>query len=338
MNSNKNNLSEFIQTNSPDGGFLQSDIWRKFQESSGRKTFNVSDNNFWANIVEHELPIVGKYLYIPRGPVIDTHNPQPTTHNLLNEIIKLAKKNNIGWVRFDANNEDILRELKHQMSQYKIKKAPHEMQPKELFIIDIAKSEAEILSEMKPKTRYNIKIAQRHNVKIAVCDKHQIVCDRAIDEFVRLVKITAKRDQITPHPDEYYRKMFETIPSENIKLYIAEYDGKIVAANINIFFGKTATYLHGASGHNYKNIMAPYLLQWQAMLHAKEAGCVKYDLGGVMTNNQQPTTHSWTGITRFKTGFSANMEPIKFPGSYDIVINPFRYNLYRILQRIKALF
>lgn len=80
--------------------------------------------------------------------------------------------------------------------------------------------------------------------------------------------------------------------------------------------------------------MAPYLLQWQAMLHAKAAGCEKYDLGGIKTGS----SGSWAGITRFKTGFSTSTEPIKFPGSYDIVINPFRYNLYRILQRIKVLF
>jgi lipid II:glycine glycyltransferase (peptidoglycan interpeptide bridge formation enzyme) len=83
--------------------------------------------------------------------------------------------------------------------------------------------------------------------------------------------------------------------------------------------------------------MASYLLQWQAILDAKAAGCEKYDMGGINTKNQQPTTNNWAGITRFKTGFSTTAQAIRFSGSYDIVLNPLRYNLYRILQRIKAL-
>ncbi|OGI15416.1 MAG: hypothetical protein A2Z52_01635 [Candidatus Moranbacteria bacterium RBG_19FT_COMBO_42_6] len=361
---------EFIQTNSPDGGFLQSEKWRKFQESFGRKTFHVEGENYWANIIEHTLPIVGKYFYIPRGPVISISNFQfpisnqiPKSNYLIkkniSEIIKLAKENNIGWIRFDANNQEALEVIykaklfPNQSSALKIKKAPHDMQPRELFIVDISKPEEELLAGMKSKTRYNIRLAQKHGVGTFVSvipgqsgsqpkgldsGSSAGATNKYLEEFLRLVKITAQRDKITPHPDVYYRKMFETIPAENIKLYIAEYNGKIIAGNINIFFGKTATYLHGASDHNYKNVMAPYLLQWQVILHAKEAGCVKYDLGGVMTDNQQPTTHNWAGITRFKTGFSATTVPTKFPGSYDIVINPPRYNLYRILQRIKALF
>ncbi len=77
------------------------------------------------------------------------------------------------------------------------------------------------------------------------------------------------------HPESYYRKMFETIPAEILKLYMAEYENKIIAANIVIHYGNTATYLHGASDNEYRNVMAPYLLQWQAILDAKKAGLNK---------------------------------------------------------------
>jgi lipid II:glycine glycyltransferase (peptidoglycan interpeptide bridge formation enzyme) len=332
-------IENFIQTNSPDGGFLQSEEWRKFQESFGRKTFHIEGVDYWANIIEHSLPIAGRYFYIPRGPIMDTRNlpastqrgEQPTTHNFLKEIINLAQKENINWIRFDADNLNILDIIS---KNFRVKKAPHDMQPRELLIINITKPEEELLVGMKSKTRYNIKVAQKHNVKISISQKY-------LDEFIKLVKITARRDKITPHPDEYYRKMFKTIPEENLKLYLAEFEGKIITANIVIFYGKVATYLHGASDNDYRNVMAPYLLQWQAILDAKAAGCEKYDLGGVKTCNMQHKTFSkdsWEGITRFKTGFSTATKPIEFPGSYDIVLNPLKYNLYRILQRIKALF
>ena len=152
------------------------------------------------------------------------------------------------------------------------------MQPREILILDISKSEEELLAGMKQKTRYNIKLAEKRDVKVLASREKKY-----IDEFCRLVKITAERDKITPHPENYYRKMFETIPPEILKLYIAEYEGKIIAANLVLFFGKTATYMHGASDNEHRNVMAPYLLQWQTILDAKKSGCNRYDLGGIKT-------------------------------------------------------
>lgn len=139
----------------------------------------------------------------------------------------------------------------------------------------------------------------------------------------------------------YYRKMFETIPPGTLKLYVAEYKGKIIAANLVVFFGEMATYIHGASDDIHRDVMAPYLLQWQAMKDAKKSGCTKYDLGGVKTCNTKHVTcntSNWEGITRFKTGFAPGFESIKFPGCYDIIVKPGKYYLYRTLQRIKWIF
>ena len=324
----------FIQQNSPDGGFLQSEQWRKFQEAVGRRTFNISSDGFYASIIEHRLPIVGKYFYVPRGPIISCNMEHETCNMEFDKLTSLAKKEKAGWIRMDVNYEN---------SKYKIVKAPHDMQPRELFVIDITKSEEELLADMKSKTRYNIKVAQKHNVKIIVIDKSQADSQKYLENFLELVKVTAKRDGITPHPESYYRQMFETIPPENLKLYVAEYDGKIIAANIVIYYGSTATYLHGASDNEYRNVMAPYLLQWQAILDAKKSGLEKYDFGGVCSGptalendlKRSDRYNAWSGITKFKTGFSPETKPVEFPGSYDIVINPFKYYLYRLLQKFK---
>jgi peptidoglycan pentaglycine glycine transferase (the first glycine) len=307
----KNN---FIQANSPDGGFLQSDEWRKFQEATGKRTFCIADDNFHASIIEHKLPIVGKYFYIPRGPL---------GKGKMEDVISLAKKEKINWIRIDVD---------YKNSKYKITKAPHDMQPREVFIIDITKNEEELLSQMKSKTRYNIKIAQKHGVSLRITDLYETTNKKDIEAFLKLVKITAKRDGITPHPEDYYCKMFEIIPRDIIKLYIAEYDDKIIAANIMIFYENTATYLHGASDNEYRNVMAPYLLQWQAILDAKKAGLERYDFGGVKMGGDS----AWAGITKFKTGFSPETKPVEFLGSYDIVINPVKYSLYRVIQKIKS--
>ncbi|HDH07650.1 MAG TPA: peptidoglycan bridge formation glycyltransferase FemA/FemB family protein, partial [Candidatus Moranbacteria bacterium] len=373
----------FIQQNSPDGGFLQSEGWRKFQAATGKKTFSISGDGFKANIIEHSLPVVGKYFYVPRGPVVchperSETEPKDLIRSLdklemtssrsgMTELIKLAKENNINWVRIEPKDKqtlELVQELIPASSAdkpaQKIRKAPHDMQPREIFIIDISKSEEELLSQMKSKTRYNIRLAQKKGVSLRITNKYETTNDKYIDEFVRLNKITAKRDRITTHPENYYRKMLETISDKNIKLYLAEYQGRIIAANIISFYtvrnskintssgnslatemnnnisngvyNGIATYLHGASDNEHRNVMAPYLLQWQAILDAKKAGCKKYDFGGVKTGGDK----SWSGITRFKSGFSPNTKPTEFPGSYDIVLNSGKYTLYRFLQKIKS--
>jgi lipid II:glycine glycyltransferase (peptidoglycan interpeptide bridge formation enzyme) len=81
MDFNNTDILNFIQSNSPDGGFLQSEYWRRFQESVGRKTYNIfaeGDGEMiaYANVVEHKLPVAGKYFYAPRGPVVKIFNFQ----------------------------------------------------------------------------------------------------------------------------------------------------------------------------------------------------------------------------------------------------------------------
>ncbi|MFA5777370.1 MAG: peptidoglycan bridge formation glycyltransferase FemA/FemB family protein [Parcubacteria group bacterium] len=300
--------------NSKNIDFLQSDEWRKFQEAVERKTFHVEHEGSWVNIIEHKLPVVGRYFYIPRGVISE----------LENLIVDLAKKENAGWIRFDVENEESLNSIKKN-TNYEIRKAPHDMQPREIFEIDIAKPEEQLLAEMKSKTRYNINLAQKKGVKITVGAKH-------IDKFIDLVSLTAKRKGIKFHLNNYYRKMIETIPENILKLYYAEYNNKIIAANLIVFYDETATYLHGATDDEYRNVMAPYLLQWQAIKDAKKRGFKKYDFGGVKTAGDT----NWSGITKFKLGFSQTAKPIEFLGSYDIIVNSLVYWFYRILQKFKS--
>ncbi|OGI25030.1 MAG: hypothetical protein A3J76_02230 [Candidatus Moranbacteria bacterium RBG_13_45_13] len=346
-------LLNFIQQNSPDGGFLQSVYWRRFQEKYGRKTHTISISGesdepvMFSNIIEQSLPIVGRYFYLPRGPIFEKSqipnpniqiNPKSQIPIFFDKLIDLGKQNKVGWIRIEPNSEKDLEIIRNcaegSGNKLKIVKSAVDMQPREILILDISKSEEEILAAMKQKTRYNIRISQKKGVKIS--NIQYPISKKDIEEFLRLVKITAKRDKITSHPENYYRKMFETIPPEVLKLYVAEYEGKVIAANLVLFFGKTATYMHGASDNIHREVMAPYLLQWRQILDAKKAGCERYDFGGVKI--EDTSGRSWTGVTRFKTGFAPNLEPIAFPGCWDIILNRGKYNFYRTLQKIKKIF
>jgi lipid II:glycine glycyltransferase (peptidoglycan interpeptide bridge formation enzyme) len=378
--------------------FLQSSQWRQFQASVGRRTFFLENEGFLASVIEHELPVVGRYLYCPRGPVVELEtqsvkremqNTKLLVQNMergIRDLLELAKKEKAGWIRIEPENEEMLEMIRNSVeingNKLKIVRAPHDMQPREVFVVDIKKDKEALLGEMKPKTRYNIKLAQKRGVVVhetwnredkkqetkqsCLCeevlprsnpgrclalDRHEFsstknlamtknIQNTNLEAFLKLTKEMAQRHGITAHPENYYRKMIETLPSEMLRIYVAQYDGQIIAANLVLFFGKTATYLHGASGNEHRSVMAPFLLQWQAMLDAKERGFERYDFGGVKTiSNIQHSTdnkNTWEGITTFKLGFSPNTQPVEFPGSYDIVVNPRKYAMYRGLQRAKG--
>ena len=368
--------------------FLQSAQWRQFQEGVGRRTFFLESEDFLASVIEHELSVVGKYLYCPRGPIVE-HG----TWNMergIRDLLELAKKEKVGWIRIEPENEEALEMIRNSVeingNKLKIVKAPHDMQPREVFVVDITKAQEQLLAEMKPKTRYNIKLAQKRGVVVHETwnMQHKIqdtrynnqansneqisnnqtnqdtkylstgqagkIRNTNLEAFLKLTKEMAQRHGITAHPEDYYRKMIEMLPSEMLRIYVAQFEDKIIAANLVLFFGKTATYLHGASGNEHRSVMAPFLLQWQAMLDAKERGFERYDFGGVKIVEHRDLTptlsfrrrgskgevNTWEGITTFKLGFSPQTQLVEFPGSYDIVVNPRKYAMYRGLQRAKG--
>lgn len=326
--------------------FLQSKEWLAFQEAFGRKTHFIQEEAFSCGVVEHTLPLVGKYFYLPRGPVIE----EQEASIFGKKIVSLAKENGAGWIRIEPETEELLEAIKKYPGELRprriglsVQKAPHDVQPREVFLIDIAKSEDELLAQMKPKTRYNMRLAEKKGVVVSEETRNE----KELAEFLRLTGVMAKRQGIKAHPKSYYRKMLESISGDILKLYVAKYQGKTIAANLVVFWGDTCTYLHGASDDNFRNVMAPYLLQWRQIQDAKKAGCVRYDFGGVKTGNMKheivneknPILKTdWGGITKFKIGFSPTTLPTNFPGSYDLVISPGKYFLYRIIQKMKTLF
>jgi peptidoglycan pentaglycine glycine transferase (the first glycine) len=307
--------------------FLQSEAWAKLQEAAGHGVVRIGDDAYG---FVHVLPFVGRYLYTPRWPMNGTIKKE---YDGISEAIEAAKKSGAKWIRLEPEGEKALAEMRHaaESEGFRMIKAPHDMQPRETFVIDISKSEEALLAAMKPKTRYNIRLAKKKGVRVfATHEQHHR------EAFIGLIMATAERKDIVPHPRSYYEKFFTELSDETLSLFVAEYDGRIIAANLLIIFGEEAIYLHGGSGDLYRDTMAPFLLQWEQIKFAKMRGCTRYDFGGVKTSSGKQG--SWSGITRFKMGFSPETEPATFPGCYDIVLDRKVYFFYDCLRFLKGLF
>jgi lipid II:glycine glycyltransferase (peptidoglycan interpeptide bridge formation enzyme) len=106
---------------------------------------------------------------------------------------------------------------------------------------------------------------------------------------------------------------------------IAEVDGEILAALIIYYYGETAYYMFGMSSEKKRNLMPTYLLQWKAILRAKERNCKIYDLWGA-PDNLNENDRMW-GVYKFKLGFGGFF--VKTIGAWDCPSNKIGYEIYQ---------
>ena len=297
--------------------FLQSQSWEKFQQSAGCATFRVDG----ALLIKKPLLLGKSYFYAPRT---DLSRKTEDIRIFLNKIEKLAKKEKSIFLRVEP-----VAELKIENCKLKIARSA-DVQPSQTIILDLTKSEDELLAQMHPKTRYNIRLAEKKGIKVFQSDD--------FEKFWELMKETTGRDGFRAHNKDYYQKMLQPHPipplirggneREGLKLYFAQHENKILAAGIFVFYQNTVTYLHGASTHEHKEVMAPYALHWQMIKLAKKLGYAKYDFYGI-------DEKKWPGVTRFKRGFGGG--EINYQGCFDIVFNNKWYEIYKLVKWLKKL-
>jgi lipid II:glycine glycyltransferase (peptidoglycan interpeptide bridge formation enzyme) len=210
-------------------------------------------------------------------------------------------------------------------------RAGADVQPPDTVLIDLDKPMESIIEEMKPKWRYNARLALKKNVTVGRAD------EAGLDNFYSLLKETAARDGIAIHGIEYYRTLFSqaraysALSAPEIHLYLAEHEGDVLAGIMTLFRKNEAVYLYGASSDKKRNLMAPYALQLKAMEDAKEAGCKVYDLFGIPPGENP--NHPMAGLYRFKTGFGGCV--VHRPGSWDLPCRGLVYRLFRAAETLR---
>jgi len=280
--------------------FLQSWEWGEFQQRLGRKIWHFDLNGDFVLIIKMNLPWGKNYLYIPRTNC----NFDEIKINFLKE---LAKQENSIFIKIEPLNQ--------ALGNFGFKKVKP-VQPAKTLMLDLSKSEEELLAEMHQKTRYNIHLAEKKGVKLteAKVEEFPIFYDLLVDTYRRKGKKLYGRD--------YFHKLYH---DHLTKIYCAEYLGKILCANLIVFWGDTVTYLHGGSSEKDKNIMAPHLLQWLTIKKAKELGYKYYDMWGI--------EERYPGVARFKRGFGGG--EVDYAGAWDLPLNKLWYYLYQTIKRFK---
>ena len=270
----------------------------------------------------------------------DSHEYLLLLQDIARELKKLLPPT-VFCIRFDPpieffTNEDrtnYLRMYKKADGNEKIllKKSPTDVQPPDTVLLPLDKTEEELLSAMKPKWRYNIRLAEKKGVTVKAAGAE------SIDNFYKVFMETAARDRIAVHGKGYYKSLLE-LPADgsHVKttLYIAEHEGETLAGIITLFTDTEAVYLYGASSDNKRNLMPAYLLQWTASQDAKTFGSKVYDFYGIPPTDDEH--HPMHGLYRFKTGFGGTV--VHRAGSIDMPVKPVFYAFYIFLEKLRAFY
>jgi peptidoglycan pentaglycine glycine transferase (the first glycine) len=331
--SESKNWDNFV-LNSQRGSVHQLSSWKPFQETiPGRgnvKGFGIKNNK--NEIVATTFAVAmntgfmgKKWWYSARGPVFDD---EKYGQMLLEHVAKeLKKEGGIFW-RFDP----YITTQELQKFQVRTRFATQNYQPTDTLILDLTKSDDVLLSEMKRKGRYNINLAKKKNVKcVKITGKN--VAEKDLNDFWKLNNETTNRDSFSGHEKKYYRNFLKLV-SPYADLFFAEAeDGTRIATAISTFAGDKAIYYFGASTSNsqYRNMMAPYLLQWTMVQEAKKRKCKTYDFLGIAPENN--SKHAYAGISEFKWKFGGIRKT--FAPGREIVFHKFWYGLYRIAKKLR---
>lgn len=304
--------------------FLQSWGWGAFQKSVGHEPMRLCVENdqqvFPLQGFVHSPPGPWQYVYFPRVPGY--------TSKVWDSALMYLSQKGYTFVRVEPTS--LLPHVQPKTLEIK------HLQPGSSLILSLTDTADALLDAMHKKTRYNIRYAKRKGVDVRQ-EKHAEI-------FADLNAETTARDEFSAHPKAYYEKF---LLQDFAHQFTAYFKKQPIASIICVKFGDTMTYVHGASSNSHRNVMAPYLLQWEAILFAKEQGCKQYDFWGIapiiaadasgkITTFHEYTwqaDHDWSGITRFKVGFGGN--PVQYPPAQDIVLQPLRYRLYQAIRSLR---
>lgn len=288
---------------------IQSWEWGEFRKSIGTKLkryglFEKGKMVTAFQITFHKIPLLNQYVgYLPKGPVPD--------RNLATALEKIGKEENCTVIKIEPNIK-VGSSMTSTPSQFKLSPKPYFT--KYNFVLDLTKSEEELLKNMHPKTRYNIKVSEKKGVKVEIRTD-----DKAFEMYIKLYFDTTKRQGYHGHNIEYHKKAWEIMKQANMaRIAIGFYQKKPLCTWMLYNFQDKLYYPYGGSSDEHREVMASTGVCWNAIKVGKSLKLKSFDLWGALSPDAA-TNHPWQGFNRFKKGFGADL--VEYVGTYDLIFN-----------------
>ncbi|MBQ6606048.1 peptidoglycan bridge formation glycyltransferase FemA/FemB family protein [Candidatus Saccharibacteria bacterium] len=320
---------EFI-TSDKTSNFLQSFDFYVFHASRNKKIvrrlFKTEDGTIiaaYAGVVETAKR--GRYLAIAGGPILDWKN-RPLVKFVFKDIEKIGKENRCVFVRVRPQLELSENSLK-LFSSLGLKKAPMYLSVEYAGILDLTKSEAEILAGASQGFRRKYRKALKNNLSISASADQ-----KAIEDFCALEEKHAARQKYVAFSKSFLTKQFSAFAEHNeVLIYTAKLNDEILAMNFMIFYGNEASYHYGVSSELGTKYSAAPLLHLQAMSEARKRGITRYNLWGIVGTEEK--SHRFYGVSEFKRSFGC-LE-LKYTPAHDLILNKTKYILNKTVETVR---
>jgi lipid II:glycine glycyltransferase (peptidoglycan interpeptide bridge formation enzyme) len=274
-----------------------------------------------------------RVMYVPKGPLLRDWGDAGLRHRVLDDLSALARRQGSIFVKIDPDvrlgegipgnpsaleipeGQAVVDDLKARGWRF----SDEQIQFRNTVLVDLTPSEDELLRKMKQKTRYNVRLAGRKGVSVRPGTEGDL------ELLYRMYAETSLRDGFVIRDQEYYQTVWKTFLTAGMaEPLVAEVEGEPVAGMVIFRFSGRAWYLYGMSRLVHREKMPNYLLQWEAMRRAKEAGCSVYDLWGAPDEFLE--SDPFWGVYRFKDGLGGKV--IRHIGAWDLPVRPLIYRLY----------
>jgi lipid II:glycine glycyltransferase (peptidoglycan interpeptide bridge formation enzyme) len=306
----------------PHGSLWQSLEWKKFQEALGRETrlYAVLERR---EILASALVVIDRTSFgmstwdCAKGP-LGASGHADRLGEMMNTIVADARKDRCMSLFFSPSELQAIPSARLSMRpSHRCEQAPATR------ILDLAQPEDAILAQMHQKGRYNIRVAQKHGVRVEESTD--------VDAFYRLLKETGERDAFGIRPKRHYETFLKALPDSFLLLAYGPAGKETIAGLMGTAWNGTGIYYYGASSYAHRMLMAPYLLQWTAMTRFKAAGCLSYDLLGISSPGAS-ADDPWTGISVFKEKFGGRV--VSYPHEQVITLRPVLSALLTLKRRL----
>lgn len=264
--------------------------------------------------------------YVPKGPLVARREDPTAWAMVLADLERWARSRRLTLLKIDPDVPASADAVAARWSERGWRPSPEQIQFPNTMVSDLRVGEEALLAAMKPKTRYNLRLAERHGVRVRAAGPEDL------GTFYRLYAATAARAGFGIRGRAYYMDVWSTLLALGwATLLLAEQEGRPIAGVLPVAYGRTAWYLYGASADEGRASMAPYLAQWASLCWATERGCTRYDWWGgpAALDERDPL---W-GVYRFKHGFGATW--LQQLGAWDFPASRGRFAAYRRLARLR---
>ena len=314
----KKEWDKFV-TSHKEANFLQSWDFYEFHKARGEEIIRrIAEKDgkivaAYAGEVEHAKR--GRHMAIAGGPILDWDDKK-VVKAVFDDMKAQGKALNCVFVRVRPQCENNEKDTKIFRS-YGFKKAPMYLSVEFAGVLDLNKSEEEIMIGMRQRLRRALRKGAKNNITI-----EKSTDPKDIHTFYEIQLQTAKRHDFYAFSEDFLTKQFEAFaPNGEAVLYTAKHEGEILAQNFMIFYGNEASYHYGVSSELGTQLSGAPLLHMEAMRDARERGIKRYSFWGIVGEND--TKHRFYGVSVFKRGFG--VDELKYLPAQDLILKKFQY-------------